>query len=158
EHLCSARRQDPDAAARRERAAWDHARHGNAVGRRPGDPVSRDAGPARAAVHRRRSILLRHRGRSNPDPLDRSHHDWQRQAWPDHRTAPARILQPRRGAHARSPRLAYAGGTAGQRLKRFMPTTPNSEQLREWVKTWQKAAPELEAIRRREIETTDTVE
>ena len=44
------------------RAARHHARYRDSAGSRPGDSGDRNAGPARDAVHRRRSVLLRHRG------------------------------------------------------------------------------------------------
>jgi len=37
-------------------------------------------------------------------------------------------------------------------------TVSEQEQMRRWVETWRRAGPELEAIRRREIESTDTAE
>jgi len=37
-------------------------------------------------------------------------------------------------------------------------TAQDRELLRQWVETWRRAGPELEEIRRREIESTDTRE
>lgn len=38
------------------------------------------------------------------------------------------------------------------------PTGQARELLRQWVDTWRKAGPELDEIRRREIESVDTQE
>jgi hypothetical protein len=35
-------------------------------------------------------------------------------------------------------------------------TLPDRELMRRWVETWRQAGPELEEIRRREIEATDS--
>jgi hypothetical protein len=37
-------------------------------------------------------------------------------------------------------------------------TSPQRELLRRWVDTWRQAGPELDDVRRREIETADTQE
>ena len=37
-------------------------------------------------------------------------------------------------------------------------TAQERDSLRRWVETWRKAGEELDAIRRREIETTDTAQ
>ena len=37
-------------------------------------------------------------------------------------------------------------------------TAQEREQIRYWAETWQKAGPELERIRRKEIRETDTFE
>lgn len=38
------------------------------------------------------------------------------------------------------------------------PTDPDSELIRQWVRTWRRVGQELDAIRRREIESADTRE
>ena len=37
-------------------------------------------------------------------------------------------------------------------------TEQEREQIRQWAETWQKAGPELERIRRKEIRETDTMQ
>jgi len=37
-------------------------------------------------------------------------------------------------------------------------TAPDRKLMRRWVETWQRAGQELDEIRRREIEATDTAE
>ena len=36
------------------------------------------------------------------------------------------------------------------------PTAEDRERMRQWVETWKRAGPELDEIRRREIEAADT--
>ena len=79
-----------------------------------GIPVVETHHPARDAVHRRRSLLHRHRRRDHADPLDRPDHDRQRPPRPDRRAAAEGILR-RDQRHARGYSwLALAGPRTGR--------------------------------------------
>ena len=61
----------------------------------PRHPGGRNPGPARNALHRRRSVLLRHRGRDHAHPLGGSHRGRQGLARADHRKAAKGVLRHR---------------------------------------------------------------
>ena len=73
------------------------------------DSAGRDAGPARNAVHRRRSVLLRNRRRDHAHPLGGSHRGGQGRARTDHRETAEGVLRDRERQGAGSLRLADAG-------------------------------------------------
>ncbi len=100
------RRLHLHAAADRVDPAGDHPQqrdHHRARTRLQGP--RRDA-PARAAVHLRRGVLCRHRGRDHADPLGRQGPDRRRRTRSDHGGDPAGVLRHHQGRSARSPQLA----------------------------------------------------
>ncbi len=100
------------AAARRFRAAGDHARLGIAAGAGSGDSRGRDHRPARDAVYRRRSLLLRNGGRNHADPLHRSHRHRQGAARTGGGAIAKRIFRDCEWNQTRPARMAFASGSS----------------------------------------------
>ena len=75
-------------------------------------PGHRVGGAARDALHRRRSVSFRHRGRDHAHPLGGPHHGGQGTPRPHHREAAEGVLRHHRRQPARHARLALAGGSA----------------------------------------------
>ena len=93
------------------------------IARHLGFTVTEQADPARAALHRRRSLLHRHGGRSFAHPLHRPHRDRRRQAGRDHAEDRRRVLRHRQRPEARPLWLADAGQRQRQRTSQRLDLT-----------------------------------